>query len=286
MVPDVTLNPRQHAIRSLNEEVERKTLAAVEKAKESGKELSEIYRRALIPMSPGGVWAGKPIYVSRNDYYSIALFCISTFMVLKYALVVDILHTIICILVSYFWYDLYSGILHVVLDEPKNISLPFIGQPCLEFQWHHFIPSDIAREHFLDVAGDLNIAVSIMATLHIVWSSSWISRPYCTMFAGLKLLMAWFGQYSHRSAHSPRPKTLSPITKFLQRAGLMISNKAHKAHHKPPHDEDFCLLGVMEPVIEFMRHYIKNRYVWLGIFLFVSAYDVRILGNATKAILS
>ena len=65
---------------------------------------------------------------------------------------------------SYFWYDLYSGILHVVLDEPANISLPFIGQPCLEFQWHHFIPSDIAREHFLDVAGDLNIAVSIMVT--------------------------------------------------------------------------------------------------------------------------
>merc|ERR1719376_1154381 len=113
-------------------------------------------------MSPGGVWAGKPIYVSRNDYFSFTLLGISAFMILKHAVALDTLHTIICILVSYFWYDLYSGILHVVLDEPANISLPLIGQPCLEFQWHHFIPSDIAREHFLDVAGDLNIAISIM----------------------------------------------------------------------------------------------------------------------------
>merc|ERR1719483_1287705 len=167
-------------------------------------------------MSPGGVWAGKPIYVSRNEYFSFTLLGISAFMILKHVVALDTLHTIICIIVSYFWYDLYSGILHVVLDEPANISLPLIGQPCLEFQWHHCIPSDIAREHFLDVAGDLNIAVSIMASLHIVWSSSWTSHPYCSMFGGLKLFMAWFGQYSHRSAHSPRPKSLSPITKALQ----------------------------------------------------------------------
>jgi len=286
MVPDLALNPRQLAIHSLNEEVERKTRAAVEKAKKSGKELSEIYRRALIPMSPGGVWAGKPIYVSRNDYFSFTLLGISAFMILKHAIALDTLHTIICILVSYFWYDLYSGILHVVLDEPANISLPFIGQPCLEFQWHHFIPSDIAREHFLDVAGDLNIAVSIMASLHIVWSSNWTSHPYCSMFGGLKLVMAWFGQYSHRSAHSPRPKSLSFFTKALQKAGLMISTRAHKAHHKPPYDEDFCLLGIMEPFITVMRMCIKNRYVWLAIFLFVSAFDVRILGKTMEAIVA
>jgi len=286
MVPDLALNPRELAIHSLNEEVERKTRAAVEKAKKSGKPLSEIYRRALIPMSPGGVWAGKPIYVSRNDYFSFTLLGISAFMILKHAVALDTLHTIICILVSYFWYDLYSGILHVVLDEPANISLPFIGQPCLEFQWHHFIPSDIAREHFLDVAGDLNIAVSIMASLHIVWSSNWTSHPYCSMFGGLKLVMAWFGQYSHRSAHSPRPKSLSPMTKFLQKVGLMITTRAHKAHHKAPYDEDFCLLGVMEPFITIMRKCIKNRYIWLAIFLFVSAFDVIILGTTVEAIVA
>lgn len=33
-----------------------------------------------------------------------------------------------------------SGVLHVVLDHPGNIALPFFGQACLEFQWHHHVP--------------------------------------------------------------------------------------------------------------------------------------------------
>lgn len=41
-----------------------------------------------------------------------------------------------------------SGVLHVVLDHPANIALPFFGQACLEFQWHHHIP-DGELIHFI-----------------------------------------------------------------------------------------------------------------------------------------
>ncbi|MGB8330917.1 MAG: hypothetical protein WCE62_12390 [Polyangiales bacterium] len=35
----------------------------------------------------------------------------------------------------YFYIDFYSGVLHVVLDNPSFIRLPLIGVPCVEFQW-------------------------------------------------------------------------------------------------------------------------------------------------------
>ena len=43
-------------------------------------------------------------------------------------------------LFSYIWYDLFSGILHVLLDNPILMHFPVLDEPCLEFQWHHHIP--------------------------------------------------------------------------------------------------------------------------------------------------
>ena len=43
-------------------------------------------------------------------------------------------------LVSFIWYDLFSGILHVLHDNPLLMNLPVVSEPCLEFQWHHHIP--------------------------------------------------------------------------------------------------------------------------------------------------
>ena len=44
----------------------------------------------------------------------------------------------------YFYIDFYSGVLHVVLDNPQFVKLPLIGVPCVEFQWHHTFPFDIS----------------------------------------------------------------------------------------------------------------------------------------------
>lgn len=43
-------------------------------------------------------------------------------------------------LVSFIWYDLFSGILHVLHDNPLLMDMPVVNEPCLEFQWHHHIP--------------------------------------------------------------------------------------------------------------------------------------------------
>ena len=49
------------------------------------------------------------------------------------------------ILFTFIYYDFLSGVLHIVLDNPENLKIPVLKEPCLEFQWHHHIPADISR---------------------------------------------------------------------------------------------------------------------------------------------
>ena len=69
----------------------------------------------------------------------------------------------VCMLPAmYLGYDFYSGVLHVALDDPKNlqgVKSYILFQGCLEFQWHHAIPYDGASKPFIACCADLNIIV-------------------------------------------------------------------------------------------------------------------------------
>lgn len=257
--------------------MERKTAAAVAEAKASGKELDPAFSTVLKPMRSGGLWAGSPVYVRRSPVATYTIFAIAAGFCLRSGYYVGVQLGPIPLLVGtalmFLWYDLYTGFLHVVLDEPENIKAPYIGQPALEFQWHHQIPTDIVRKDFSDVVGDLNVVVVILTFIHFFWSTSMGTDHIAGFLAGMKLLWAWYGQMSHRCAHNPKIAQM-PVAQFLQKVGLMISVKDHKAHHQPPHEEDFCLIGVMNPVIDWLRTCTTNRHVWLCGFLFVTIFDV------------
>ena len=68
---------------------------------------------------------------------------------------------------SYLYYDFFSGILHIVLDNPEFLNFPFLDVPCLEFQWHHQIPTDGASKSFNQCCGDLNVTVVIIASIFL-----------------------------------------------------------------------------------------------------------------------
>ena len=42
--------------------------------------------------------------------------------------------------IMFVYVDFYGAVLHVVLDHPAFVTMPIIGDGCLEFQWHHAIP--------------------------------------------------------------------------------------------------------------------------------------------------
>jgi palmitoyl-[glycerolipid] 3-(E)-desaturase len=271
-----SLSIREQKIAKLNDRVSTITQQAIINAAAGPqtKPLAPEFVYAQRPMTT--LTAGWPIYQVRCaplvHVYSI---CAAVLIMLS----ASQLHPLIslgCALIAFVGYDAYSGILHVVFDHPDNIRLPIIGQPCLEFQWHHSIPDDLVRKDFVDVCGDLNMAIGmvICVNLAILRPSFQVGVPH--LLGGLKLAMAYYGQFSHRSAHSVGTR-LSPIAKALQRVGGMVSPRAHRAHHVPPlFDQDYCLLGVANPLIDGMLHVTHNRVAWLILFFAWSVLDIHV----------
>jgi hypothetical protein len=261
---------RKRQIDDLNVRVEKLTKVAIANAQKSGKPLDPEYVFAQQPMTV--LVAGTPVYQIRSALM-VYLYSLSTFVLIACGVAkISLFATALSVATIFLGYDLYSGVLHVVLDHPDNISLPILGQPCLEFQWHHAIPDDLVRKDFVDVCGDLNTVVLILAIINCLLLDVKNAPGVAMVVGGMKLWMAYFGQYSHRSAHSFGRN--SPVAEFMQKYGLMISPKAHLSHHKAPHDTDFCLIGICNPIIDAMRAVTTHNGVWLTLFLVWSVFDV------------
>lgn len=190
-------------------------------------------------------------------------------------------------LFSFVQYDLFSGVLHVVHDNPLMIPLPVVGEPCLEFQWHHHIPQDLTSKSFLEVCGDLNMVTSL---IFILYCNPW--GPYKMLESNIamtiissKLIMAYFGQLCHAMSHMPphrRPDWIST----LQKMGVMVSPKEHWGHHKN-YDDNYCIgNGMWNPVLTPFLKFTNwlhiqlgsneniSSYCWLVGFLCMAVFDV------------
>ena len=178
------------------------------------------------------------------------------------------LTVIIAAVFSFLWYDFFSGVLHVVLDNPEFVKYPVLCDPCIEFQWHHHIPSDLACKPFLQVCGDLNLVMTILLTAYL---SPHIGFGYHTPMAlclvSSKMLMAYFGQLCHCMSHMPPHNRPTWVT-YLQNKGFMISSREHMIHHSS-YDDNFCIgSGACNGIISFLLNNVtSNKWFWLVLFL-------------------
>jgi hypothetical protein len=170
----------------------------------------------------------------------------------------------------YFYIDFYSGVLHVVLDNPAFCNLPFVGIPCVEFQWHHTFAYDISTRKLTDVWGDLNPLLAMKSGVLFL-----ILGPTRTalMVAGVGFFWAYVNQFAHRMAHahsSHRP----PWAQWLQRRQLLIPPAVHQVHHKS-YDTTFPVLsGLSRKPIDWLLKLVPNQWVWLATFLLLTAFDL------------
>lgn len=198
--------------------------------------------------------------------------------------------TLAAALFSYFYYDLFSGVLHIVHDNPIMMKIPVICDPTLEFQWHHHIPSDLTSKSFLEVCGDLNMVTFLITMLYVNPFG-----PYCLGTSNMalcliscKLVMAYFGQLCHAMSHMPfhrRPKWVVS----LQNYGVMVHPKEHWGHHKN-YDDNYCIGSglfnrLLTPFLKFTdRVHIAlgsnlnmSAYCWLAGFLAMAVFDIPVL---------
>lgn len=128
--PGIRWASSEGEIDRLNAIVRMKTAKFVEEAAKTGK--------VLAPEIQAVVGDRQVVYkkrwVSLPVFY--ALLSI-VFVASNYEYPLTMLTTFVF---SFMWYDLFSGVLHVNLDNPDFINFPVLHEPCLEFQWHHHIP--------------------------------------------------------------------------------------------------------------------------------------------------
>lgn len=170
----------------------------------------------------------------------------------------------------YFLIDFYSGVLHVVLDNPRFVRLPLMGVPCVEFQWHHTFSHDIASRRLLDVWGDLNVL--LIAKLLCLVVLAGISST-SMMVAGVGFFWGYANQWSHRLTHSPAAKR-PRVAQWLQRHGVLLAPSTHHLHHVD-HSVSFPVLsGHSRRLVQWLLGKVPNQWAWLGFFLLLTAFDL------------
>jgi len=257
-------------IAQLNQIVHSKSLSFIKSSESSG-----------IPLSPevaSYVATGEPVYKNRLNWFPVLVGLIGIFLI--FSNVNSLVTLMACALLSFLWYDFYSGCLHVVLDNPTFIDVPLLGPPCLEFQWHHHIPTDLASKKFLQVCGDLNVVVAIIAGIFLFACVFFdYDTPLLRTLLGFKVLMAYFGQYCHCMSHTVKSKRPA-IVNSLQNWGFMISPSEHHKHHQD-HSTNFCIgSGFWNPSLSFIYSKISsNKWLWLAFFLVSSVADVPVMNS-------
>lgn len=280
-------------IDSLNSSVERITAKFVEENKKFG---TEIPPEVAQIMKTGG-----SVYKKRWTWLPLTIGLVCTSYLSYRAIFESTLEVAATFVLSFVWYDLFSGILHVLLDNPLLMALPIMDEPCLEFQWHHHVPHDLTSKSFLEVCGDLNVVICILVWGYLapfkpmgIPVGFGYDSPLALTFVSWKLLLAYFGQLCHSMSHMPAHRRPNWVGK-LQSWGIMLHPKAHAIHHKS-YDDNFCVgsglwNGVVTKALSATNSMHKamggnedtNAYTWLVVFtislfvdipLFISGFNM------------
>jgi len=263
-------------IESLNDIVIRKTQKKIAEAKAAGKEPGLEFKEVQARLDRGE---------SPNVYFERSEIPVWAWSIIAAACIVqgcpNIFAFVLLFTFMYLWFDFYSGVLHVVLDHPRHIEFPFLGQPCLEFQWHHHIPRDIASKPFMQACGDLT---GVMSVLMSYWFICLHDNTFGRVLISMKLFAAFLGQFNHRVSHLTR-KEKPAWVKWMQDSHILLSDQDHRVHHTEPHDQNFCIgCGVMNNAFNFcLKNICSDPSLWGIWFGVVSFCDIWLLVKAAEA---
>ncbi|GJV94467.1 fatty acid desaturase 4, chloroplastic-like protein [Tanacetum coccineum] len=124
--------------------------------------------------------------------------------------------------VGYLFADLGSGVYHWGIDNYGDASTPIVGSQIDAFQGHHKWPWTITKRQFAN-------------NLHALAREGYGS-----------LVLPQF----HAWAHGTKSK-LPPLVVALQDSGVLVSRSEHGAHHRPPYNNNYCIVsGVWNKLLD------------------------------------
>ncbi len=159
--------------------------------------------------------------------------------------------------------DLISGLLHVVLDNPRSLALGPIRGLAQGFQRHHQNPAQIYEMPLYQHLYVMHMPLTFLFIAILPFHDPGMYVVFLSMVVGLHLM-----QMAHLWAHLP-PERVPRVVALLQRTRVLLGKPRHDLHHTPPFDKDFCIMtGVCNRPLNAAVSLIgPTSHWWLAIFL-------------------
>ncbi|XP_010276047.1 PREDICTED: fatty acid desaturase 4, chloroplastic-like [Nelumbo nucifera] len=141
-------------------------------------------------------------------------------------------------LIGYVLADLGSGVYHWAIDNYGDASSPVFGSQIEAFQGHHKWPWTITKRQFANNLYALARAVSFV----VLPIDLGVNDPVVHGFVGVCSGCIMFSQQFHAWAHGTKSR-LPPLVVALQDAGVLVSRAHHAAHHRPPYNNNYCIVS-------------------------------------------
>jgi hypothetical protein len=139
--------------------------------------------------------------------------------------------------------DLVSGILHWAFDTWFDADVAFLRRMVLRVREHHIYPQRIFDVAFYDDAGPLSwiamaLTVPVVAGAMLAGPSpvGFFLVETVVVFSPLLVFMLVFHKCGHRGRNQW-------VVRWLQRSGLLLSNRHHMQHHGGNHDFNYCIVN-------------------------------------------
>ena len=150
--------------------------------------------------------------------------------------------------------DFLSGMIHWGADTWGRESMPVLGKRLLHpFRVHHVNPADFLKRRFIDTNGDVALlmipvlAAACSTPIESAGAASW--AVFVASLSGVGLMTNQVHQWAHMR-RAPAP------VRWLQRAGVILSYRAHCVHHRRPHTRNYCIAtGWCNAPLEALRFY-------------------------------
>ncbi|KAL6553410.1 hypothetical protein OROGR_007252 [Orobanche gracilis] len=172
------------------------------------------------------------------------------------------LDSVLAALVAYILADLGSGIYHWAIDNYGSPKTPIFGSQIEGFQGHHQQPWAITRKQLAINLYLTAASVSVFVIPINILSSNPVVLTFVGVFGGCEI----FSQQFHAWAHTPRRK-LPALVAALQDAGILLAPSQHAAHHRPPYDNNYCIVsGVWNEFLDRSKFFLGLEMVFDRIF--------------------
>lgn len=176
--------------------------------------------------------------------------------------------------------DLISGLLHVVLDNPRSLKLGPIRGLAEGFQRHHESPAKIYEMPLYQHLYVMHMPLTLLFVAILPFHNVGMYVVFLSLVVGLHLM-----QLAHLWAHLPAERVPAPV-RVLQNARVLLQKPQHDLHHTPPFNKDFCIMtGICNRPLNAVVSVIgPTTHFWLAIFVVVALAPMLVAFLVTRGV--